>query len=148
MKRTRPYSILVIEDNESDVFLLERALNRQHLNFQLTHLKSATEAYAFIRREGPYAKMPRPDMILADWNLPPLNGEEIIRQIRSARHFYGVATCIWSSSESFRSFELQNHLHFYKAFFKPAGLAQFMKIGKIVKHLLLRRLPTRIPAFT
>src|SRR5258708_39518492 len=100
--RTRPYSILVIENNESDVFLLRRALDRQHLNFQLTHLKNASEAIAFIQKRGPYANMPRPDMILADWNLPKMNGGEIIRQIRSARHFYGVATCVWSSSESFR----------------------------------------------
>src|SRR5579871_7057168 len=47
--------ILVIEDNASDVFLLDRALKKQDLRFELIHLLSGGEALAFIRRQGAYA---------------------------------------------------------------------------------------------
>ncbi len=33
-----PARVLVIEDNSSDVFLLERAMNKQDLRFELVHL--------------------------------------------------------------------------------------------------------------
>jgi hypothetical protein len=43
----------VIEDNGSDVFLLERALKKQDFRFELVHLLNGGEALAFIRRQGP-----------------------------------------------------------------------------------------------
>lgn len=133
---TRPYSILVIEDNGSDVFLLERALNRQHINFQLTHLHDGGEALAFVRREGPYEKSPRPDLILVDLNLPKVDGEEIIRQIRSAKHLDGVPACVWTSSESVLDRASLSHLGASQFIFKPSGLEQFMQIGETLKNLL------------
>ena len=44
--------ILVIEDNCSDVFLLERSLKKQDLRFELIHLLDGGEALAYIRRQG------------------------------------------------------------------------------------------------
>ena len=133
---TRPYSILVVEDNESDVFLLEKALEGQDLDFQLTHLRNGSAALAFIRREGPYANMPRPDLILVNMNLPDVDGEEIFHQIRDARHLNGVPVCVWSSSE----FDGQSasRLGADEFILKRSGLEQFMQIGKTVKDLLSR----------
>src|ERR1035438_6232855 len=108
--RPGPYSILLVEDNGSDVFLLERALNRQHMDFQLTVLRDGGEALAFIHREGQYANSPRPDLILVDLNLPKIDGEEVIREVRHARHLDGVPACVWSSSESLRDRESLNRL--------------------------------------
>jgi chemotaxis family two-component system response regulator Rcp1 len=143
-----PYSILVVEDNGSDVFLFERALTRQHLDFQLTHLRDGGEALAFVRREAPYDNMPPPDLILVDLNLPKIDGEEIIRQIRNARHLDGVPACVWSSSESLRDRESLNRLGVDEFIFKPSGLEQFMQIGKTIRDLLCRGLVAPRPAFT
>jgi two-component system, chemotaxis family, response regulator Rcp1 len=142
----RPYSILIVEDNGSDVFLLERALNRQHVAFQLTHLRDGGEAVAFIRKEGPYANSPRPDFILVDLNLPKIDGEDVIREIRHARHLDGVPACVWSSSESLRDRESLNRLGVDQFIFKPSGLEQFMQIGKIVQDLLTGGVSGGIPA--
>src|SRR2546421_6841154 len=97
-----PYSILIIDDNGSDVFLLQRALSRQDFDFQLTRLRDGAEALAFVRKEGAYANSPTPDLILVDLNLPKIDGEEIVREIRKARHLDGIPACVWSSSESTR----------------------------------------------
>jgi chemotaxis family two-component system response regulator Rcp1 len=142
----RPYSILVAEDNESDVFLFERALKRQRLGFELIHLRDGDEALAFIRKEGRYADMPRPDLILVDLNLPKINGEEIIRQIRTSRHLDGVSACVWSSSDALREQASLNRLGVDEFIFKPSGLEQFMQIGKTIKDLLSRGLATAAPA--
>src|SRR5579863_4410198 len=125
--RTRPYFILVIEDNGSDVFLLKRALNQQNINFELTHLHDGREALAFVHREGPYAKSPRPDLILVDLNLPKVDGQEVVRQIRSAKHLNGVPACVWSSSDSVLDRTLLAGLGANEMIFKPSGLEQFMQ---------------------
>ena len=131
--RTR---ILVIEDNRSDVFLLERALNKQDLKFELIHLLSGSEALAFLHKEGPYADAAIPGLILVDLNLSKFTGEDILREIRNTPHLEGIPVCVWSSSRSRHDAALLEGLGVSQFITKPAGLDQFMEIGKTIKHLL------------
>jgi chemotaxis family two-component system response regulator Rcp1 len=128
--------ILVIEDNGSDVFLLERALHRQDFQFELIHLLSGGQALAFIRRQGTYADAAIPNLILVDLNLSKYTGEDILHEIRSATHLGGVPVCVWSSSRSRRDEALLKDLGVTQFITKPSGLDQFMEIGKTIKDLL------------
>ena len=128
--------ILVIEDNGSDVFLLDRALKKQDLRFELVHLLSGGEALAFIRRQGAYADAAIPNLILVDLNLSKYTGEDILREIRGAGHLAGVPVCVWSSSRSRRDEALLKDLGVSQFITKPSGLDQFMEIGKTIKDLL------------
>jgi CheY-like chemotaxis protein len=128
--------ILVIEDNDSDVFLLDRALKKQDLGFELVHLPSGVEALAYIRGQGAYADAPNPDLILVDLNLSKYTGEDILRQIHGARHLADVPVCVWSSSRSRRDEAMFKDLGVSQFITKPSGLDQFMEIGKTIKDLL------------
>ena len=128
--------ILVIEDNRSDVFLLDRALKKQELRFELVHLLNGVEALAFIRRQGAYADAPTPNLILVDLNLSKYTGQDILREIRSAKNLGDVPVCVWSSSRSRRDEALLKNFGVSQFITKPAGLDQFMEIGKIIKTLL------------
>ena len=128
--------ILVIEDNASDVFLLNRALKKQDFPFELVHLLSGGEALAFIRRQGAYAEAAIPDLILMDLNLSKYTGEDILREIRAAQHLTGIPVCVWSSSQSRRDKALLKDLGVSQFITKPSGLDQFMAIGKTLKDLL------------
>ena len=128
--------ILVIEDNRSDVFLLDRALKKQDFRFELVHLLNGSEAIAFIRRQGAYVEAAIPDLILVDLNLSKYTGEDILREIRSASYLGGVPVCVWSSSRSRRDEALVKDLGISRFITKPCGLDQFMEIGKIIKDLL------------
>jgi two-component system, chemotaxis family, response regulator Rcp1 len=128
--------ILVIEDNASDVFLLDRALKKQDLRFELIHLSEGGEALDFIRRQGAYVNAATPHLILMDLNLSKYTGEDILREIRSAKHLVGVPVCAWSSSQSRRDQSLLEDLGVARFVTKPCGLDEFMEIGKIIKSLL------------
>jgi DNA-binding response OmpR family regulator len=132
----RAARILVIEDNGSDVFLLDRALKKQNLKFELVHLLSGGEALAFIHRQGAYADAVIPDLILVDLNLYKYTGEDILREIQRATHLAGVPVCVWSSSQSRRDEALLKELGISKFITKPSGLDQFMEIGKIIVDLV------------
>jgi len=128
--------ILVVEDNASDVFLLDRALKRQDLQFELIHLLNGDDALAFIRRQGAYADAPIPNLILLDLNLSKYSGEDILREIRNASHLGGIPVCVWSSSRSGRDQATLRELGVCQFITKPSGLDQFMEIGKTIKDLL------------
>jgi DNA-binding response OmpR family regulator len=128
--------ILVIEDNRSDVFLLNRALKKQDLRFELMHLLEGGQALAFIRRQGAYAETAVPNLILVDLNLSRYTGEDILREIRAAEHLAGIPVCVWSSSQSPRDQALLMDLGIARFVTKPSGLDQFMEIGAILKGLL------------
>ena len=132
----RATRILVVEDNSSDVFLLDRALNRQAIRFELIHLSNGGDALAFIRGQGAYADAAVPNLILVDLNLSKYSGEDILREIRGASHLAGVPVCVWSSSRSRRDEALLKDLGVSQFITKPTGLDQFMEIGKIIKNLL------------
>jgi len=131
-----PARVLVIEDNGSDVFLLDRALRKQDLRFELIHLHDGGEALAFVRREGAYADAATPNLILVDLNLARYTGEDILLEIRKAQHLAGVPVCVWSSSQSRRDQALLLGLGVDRFVTKPCGLDQFMEIGVIIKDLL------------
>ena len=128
--------ILVIEDNASDVFLLDRALKKQDLRFELVHLVSGADALAFIRGQGAWADTAVPSLILVDLNLSKYTGEDILREIRGAKHLAGVPVCVWSSSRSRRDEALLRDLGVCQFITKPSGLDQFMEIGKVIADLL------------
>jgi len=132
----RAVGILVIEDNSSDVFLLERALKKQNLQFELLHLLSGSDGLAFIRGQGTYADAPIPDLILMDLNLSKYTGADLLREIRSSRRLDGVLVCVWSSSRSQRDETLLKDLGVSLFISKPTGVTQFMEIGRMIKDLL------------
>ena len=132
----RAARILVIEDNVSDVYMLGRALKKQDLRYELVHLPTGADALAFVRRQGIHAEAPIPDLILVDLNLSKYTGEEILREIRGAGHLARIPVCVWSSSRSRRDEALLKEIGISQFINKPAGLDQFMEIGKIIKDLL------------
>jgi len=128
--------ILVIDDNESDVYLLDRALKKQEFPFELVHLINGDEALAFIHRQGTYADAAVPNLILLDLNLSRYTGEDIIHEIRNAPHLVAVPVCVWSSSRSRQDESLLKSLGVSRFIPKPSGLGQFMEIGIIIDDLL------------
>ncbi len=128
--------MLVVDDNESDVFLLDRALKKQDFPFELVHLLSGGEALAFIHKRGAYADAAKPDLILLDLNLSQYTGEDIVHEIRNAPHLAGVPVCVWSSSQSRRDESQLKDLGVSRFIPKPTGLGQFMEIGMILKDVL------------
>ena len=133
--------IVVIEDNDSDVYLLDRALKLQNFQFEMVRLLNGREALAFIRRQGAYADMAVPNLILMDLNLSKYTGEEILREIRATQHLAGIPVCAWSSSQSRRDQALLTELGVARFITKPSGLDQFMEIGAILKAMVAGPVP-------
>ncbi|MCX6554673.1 MAG: response regulator, partial [Candidatus Aminicenantes bacterium] len=53
--------ILLVEDNEGDARLAKEAMRDSKIRNTLHHVSDGEEAMAFLRKEGKYANVPRPD---------------------------------------------------------------------------------------
>lgn len=62
-----PIEILLIEDNPGDVELTKIASEDSKISVNLNIVEDGVEAIAFLRREGKYANVPHPDIVLLDF---------------------------------------------------------------------------------
>jgi CheY-like chemotaxis protein len=137
----RSARILLAEDNKADVWLIEEALRRQSLAFQLDHHLTAAEAVDAVKKCG-IGGSPVPDLLLLDYNLPGGQGLEILAAAAANPNLTGVPKAILSSF--LRPNELQDAIRLGAICFipKPASLADFMReVGTKVVDLLNRNNP-------
>ena len=78
------FRILLVEDNDADVYLFRKALEAADLKFELTVAQDGAEALAFVRREGTRSV---PDLVVLDLNLPKDGGIQVLKAIRESAEF-------------------------------------------------------------
>ena len=74
--------ILLVEDNPGDVRLIEEAFQDGNINNHLHTVTDGQEALDFIHRHGKHEDAPRPDIVLLDLNLPRVDGEDVLHEIK------------------------------------------------------------------
>ena len=79
----RPVEILLVEDNPGDERLTREALKEGKVYSNLHWVKDGVEAMQFLRRQGRYAAVPRPGIILLDLTLPKKDGREVLQDIKN-----------------------------------------------------------------
>lgn len=133
----RAVEFLLVEDNPGDVRLTKEALRECQVPNRLSVVQDGMEAVAFLRREGKYADMPRPDVILLDLNLPKKDGREVLAVVKTDPDLKRIPVVVLTSSEAendiLRSYDL--HANCYVA--KPVDLDQFIQVIQSIKHFWL-----------
>lgn len=91
--------ILLIEDNPGDVRLLEEAFRDGQINNQLHTVTDGQAALNFIHRQDEYEDAPRPDAILLDLNLPRVDGEDVLHEIKHHPELEDVPVIVLSGMD-------------------------------------------------
>ena len=94
----RPITILLVEDNPGDVRLTEEALRETEIANRLMVVNDGQAALDFLRRNGPYADAPHPDLILLDLNLPKKDGREVLAEIKQDPHLRMIPVVVLTTS--------------------------------------------------
>lgn len=136
-KNGDPVEILLVEDNPGDARLAMEVLKEAKVRNTLHWTKDGVEALAFLRRKNPYEKMPRPDVILLDLNLPRKDGREVLAEIKSDEKLKRIPVVVLTISKDeediFRTYNL--HANCYVT--KPLDLNQFVKVVKSIEDFWL-----------
>jgi CheY-like chemotaxis protein len=140
-----PIEILLVEDNAGDVRLTREAFKDGKLHTHLSVVADGEEALAFLRREGPYAGAPRPDLILLDLNLPRKSGREVLAEIKTDEHLHRIPVVILTSSQAEQDILASYDLNANCYISKPVDLDQFLRVVKSIEEFWLTvvKLPRR-----
>lgn len=129
-----PPRILVVEDNEADVFLVEKSLKDFGILAEVTVCGDGEDALRVLLVDDANAL---PDAIILDLNLPRVEGVDILKEIFDQPRLVGVPVMIFTSSPSSsdkRRIELLGGTRYVK---KPAVLDEFLHVvGSNVKEML------------
>jgi CheY-like chemotaxis protein len=87
-----PVEILLVEDSPTDRLLAIEALTQARIINGINVVEDGVDALAYLRREGKFANVRRPHLILLDLNLPKKDGREVLAEIKRddrAHHIEG-----------------------------------------------------------
>ncbi len=99
MPATRP--LLVVEDEEDDIFFLKRALQKTGVTNSIQTANTGQEAIDYLSGTGPYAdrvRFPLPFLVLLDLKLPGITGLELLKWIRTESSHPTLLVVVLSSS--------------------------------------------------
>lgn len=75
-------NILLVEDNPSYQDLMIEAFDEKKIIHNLHIVNNGEQALSFLKKQHYYTKVPRPDLILLDLNLPGMHGHELLKIIK------------------------------------------------------------------
>ncbi len=106
-----PFVILIAEDERTDAFFVQEAVNRMTCKTELHIVKDGQAVMDFLARTDEYAGMPRPDIILLDINMPRKNGHEVLSDIKQNPAFRHIPVIMLSGSNAARDVVKSYDLH-------------------------------------
>jgi CheY-like chemotaxis protein len=135
--------ILLVEDHPGDVRLAVEALRDAKVRNRLHVVEDGVEAMSFLRQQGKYLGIPRPDLILLDLNLPRKDGREVLAEIKQDAHLKRIPVVILTSSAAEQDVLQAYNLHANCYITKPVDLDQFLSVVRSIEDfwLVVGRLP-------
>lgn len=120
--------ILLVEDNDDDVRLTRRALQKNNITNELIVVGDGVAALAFLRTAAESADNQDrrlPAVILLDLKLPLMDGMEVLRQIRADARLRRLPVVVLTTSKEdqdiLRSYDLGANSYIRK----PVDFEQF-----------------------
>lgn len=95
-------TILLVEDNPSDVMLTKRALLKSRISNHLVVAEDGEEALDYLFCTGAYAERDSselPTLVLLDLKLPKIDGLEVLKRVRSNDKTRRLPVVIMTSSK-------------------------------------------------
>lgn len=139
MKKAKgePIEILLVEDNPGDARLAMEALKEAKVRNELHWVQDGVQSMEFLRRQGEYADMPRPDLVLLDLNLPRKDGREVLAEVKGDEVLRRIPVVILTISadeqDVLRSYDTYANCYITK----PLDLDQFMQVVRSIEDFWL-----------
>ena len=126
--------LLLVEDNEGDVFLIKRALREYSIPAELTVCSDGECAARFINSPQ---SCPPPDAVILDLSIPRIDGLDLLRIIRNKPSWAHTPVMVFTSSPSPSDQHRVQLLDGVRFIRKPTGLNAFLRaVGDNVQGML------------
>ncbi len=93
-------NVLLVEDNDLDVEILERALEKIGAKGVLHRTRDGLEALQVLKDDCVDKTLPRPFVVLLDVNMPGMNGHEFLQAVRTDEDIRDTRVFMFTTSDS------------------------------------------------
>ena len=128
LSQGRPAEVLLVEDNDNDVELTRIGFRRSKFAVNLHHVLDGEECMDFLRKEGKYAGVPTPDLVLLDLNMPRMDGREVLEEISRDDNLKQLPIVVLTTSQADEDVLASYKLRCSSYIVKPIDFDQFSKV--------------------
>ena len=129
-------AILLVEDNEDDVFLMKRALKSAGITNPLQVVEDGQRAVDYLAGKGQFSdreKYPFPAIMFLDLKLPMKSGLEVLEWIRQQPSLENLVVLVLTSSNEPSDLKRAYSIGANSYLVKPPTAAQLLDLAKAFK---------------
>jgi CheY-like chemotaxis protein len=130
-----PLTIIVVEDNPVDIYLIRWVLEAHQLSYELQVIENGDYAMNYVNALAQQERRRSPTIMLLDLNLPQREGREILQRVKSIPEGSDIRVVIVTSSKNPADQRETLAMGADAYFVKPYHLNEFMQLGDIIKQL-------------
>lgn len=140
---SQPIEVLLVEDDPGDVLMTQEAFADYKIANRLTVVTNGEDAIAYMRKQGRFATVATPDLVLLDLNLPRRDGREVLRDIKQDPELRRVPVVVLTTSEAEEDVLASYDLHANAYVRKPVDFEQFVAAVRAIDDFFITvvRLP-------
>jgi CheY-like chemotaxis protein len=131
----RPRTVLLVEDNATDIFVIQRVLGLCNLPFGLRIAKDGHDAVLYLK-DVAEQQSACPELVLLDLNVPKVNGLEVLRQLRTTSPCNRVPVIVVTSSSDAADRAEAQRLGADAYFQKPTDLTAYMDLVQLIRRVV------------
>ena len=126
-------TVLLVEDDENDRLLIERAFDKGRIANPIRSVNNGEDAVAYLAGTGPYAdraQNPLPVMMLLDLKLPRKSGLEVLAWVREQTGLKRLPVVVLTSSRETSDINKAYDLGANSYLVKPVGFENLFELAK------------------
>ena len=142
----RAIEILLIEDNEGDVFLTKKAFEKAKIANNIHVALDGEIGIQMLKKEGEHAGLPTPDIVLLDINLPKKDGKQVLAEMKEDEELKRIPVVILTSSSAEQDILKTYDLLCSSYIVKPINLMKFGEIVNVIEDFWFSvvKLPSQV----
>jgi len=124
--------VLLVDDDPGDIELTKASLEACKLVLDIAVVSDGEKAMEYLRRQGEYANIVLPDVVLLDLNMPRMDGREVLKAMKDDPVLRTIPVVILTTSDADKDVvaAYASGANCYVS--KPMGLQQFSKVVNAV----------------
>jgi len=122
-----PIVILLVDDDVDCRMLLRDAIADSKVRNTVYEACNAEEAWRFLRREPPYASVPRPGLIYLDVEMPGMSGLQLLEKIKNEPTLRDIPVVMMTGVSDEEQMRAAARAGANSYTIKPANAEQFLR---------------------
>ncbi len=144
MAERKEIDVLLVEDDPGDVLMTREAFEANKVANRLSVVSDGAEAMTYLRKEGQYADVPTPDLVLLDLNLPRMDGREVLAAMKGDEELRRIPVVVLTTSEAEEDVLRSYSLHANAYVTKPVDFERFIEVVRQIDDFFVQ--VVRLPA--